>query len=196
MVKKIHLTFDIEYPSKESTSTCNFSEIVDLLAKHSVKGTFFFEGRWLHANSKKLLEFRKSGHKIGNHTYHHSPSSRLNLFGLRREILDTDALLRKYTVQDRISLLRLPYGDGRNLFRVRFVLKIMRRRHFHWNVNSFDYKLDSTKIINHIEDEIRKIGSESIATVLFHSWPDSTLTGLKYLLEKYPSDSFVTKITL
>ena len=63
--KKIALTFD-DGPSDLTT------EIIAILNKYKIKGTFFWVGKNM-ANNKTIIKLaKKSGHLIGNHSWNHN----------------------------------------------------------------------------------------------------------------------------
>jgi peptidoglycan-N-acetylglucosamine deacetylase len=104
---KISLTFD-NGPDAQVTPG-----VLDVLAEHAVKATFFTLGRNLAVPAQRAIAVRafEAGHRIGNHTFSHGTP-----FGeLQRpedgvdEILKTDALLG-----DLVGIERLfrPFGRG------------------------------------------------------------------------------------
>lgn len=60
----LHLTFD-DGPSQWTPP------ILDLLAEHKVKATFFVIGQHIAGNEGTLLRIDYEGHAIGNHTWSH-----------------------------------------------------------------------------------------------------------------------------
>jgi peptidoglycan/xylan/chitin deacetylase (PgdA/CDA1 family) len=64
--RRLVLTFD-DGPMKKKTP-----KILDLLAKHQVKATFFVVGRVIHAGTYRIVRrILKEGHTLANHSYHH-----------------------------------------------------------------------------------------------------------------------------
>lgn len=64
--RRLVLTFD-DGPMKKKTP-----RILDLLAKHKVKATFFVVGRVIHSGSYRIVRRAlKEGHTLANHSYHH-----------------------------------------------------------------------------------------------------------------------------
>ena len=61
----IALTFD-DGPHPEKTP-----EILNVLDRHEVKGTFYVVGENAQSNPKLIEDILRSGHEIGNHTFHH-----------------------------------------------------------------------------------------------------------------------------
>ncbi len=64
--KEIALTFD-DGPDQEITP-----QILEVLKKHRVKGTFFCIGRKLEKGGELLKRIDKAGHLVGNHSYTHA----------------------------------------------------------------------------------------------------------------------------
>jgi peptidoglycan/xylan/chitin deacetylase (PgdA/CDA1 family) len=105
---KISLTFD-NGPDPEVTP-----QVLDTLADHGLKATFFLLGRNLEVPEHRKLAVRafNEGHRLGNHSYSHGMP-----FGLLErpadavtEILRTDALLGELRGEER---LYRPHGRGR-----------------------------------------------------------------------------------
>jgi peptidoglycan-N-acetylglucosamine deacetylase len=97
--KYIALTFD-DGPQPHYTR-----QILDILAAHDIRATFFMIGKMVKAYPKLAREVRDGGHAIGNHTWGH-PSEPKNP---RAEVDDTNAILEK-TLGIKVELFRPPYG--------------------------------------------------------------------------------------
>lgn len=104
---KVSLTFD-NGPDLDTTPY-----VLDALARHDLKATFFTLGKNLAIPAQRLLAERafQAGHRIGNHSYHHAVP-----FGLVeqpeeavKEILATDALLGELAGSERLFR---PFGRG------------------------------------------------------------------------------------
>ena len=104
---KISLTFD-NGPDLDVTPG-----VLDTLAEHGLKATFFLLGKNLASPERRKLAVRafSEGHRLGNHSYSHTvpfgllekPAEAVN------EILYTDALLGELRGSER---LYRPYGRG------------------------------------------------------------------------------------
>ena len=71
--------------------------ILDTLARHQVKATFFLDGSWTKKypdEAKKILE---AGHEIGSHAYSHPDMSKLSLTRMQLEITRTNEVIRQAT---------------------------------------------------------------------------------------------------
>jgi peptidoglycan/xylan/chitin deacetylase (PgdA/CDA1 family) len=104
---KISLTFD-NGPDLQTTP-----HVLDTLAEHEVRATFFTLGRNLAVPAGRALAVRafREGHRLGNHSYHHATP-----FGLLErpadavvELASTDMLLGDLAGSERLFR---PYGGG------------------------------------------------------------------------------------
>lgn len=102
--KMIALTFDDGPHPKET------HEILDVLCKYNVKGTFFVVGKHTKWYSEALIRASKEGHEIGNHTFSHPDISNLNSDDITREIKECEDILVNLTGK-RPTLFRPPYGS-------------------------------------------------------------------------------------
>ncbi|MBN9645355.1 MAG: polysaccharide deacetylase family protein [Terrisporobacter othiniensis] len=102
--KIIALTFDDGPHPKET------HEVLDVLNKYNVKGTFFVVGKHANWYSKPLIRAAKEGHEIGNHTFTHPDISNLSSEDIKREIKECEDTLVKLTGK-KPTLFRPPYGS-------------------------------------------------------------------------------------
>lgn len=102
--KMISLTFDDGPHPKET------HEILDVLDKYNVKGTFFVVGKHANWYSEPLIRAAKEGHEIGNHTFSHPDISNLSSEDIKREIKECEDTLVKLTGK-KPTLFRPPYGS-------------------------------------------------------------------------------------
>lgn len=89
----VALTFD-DGPDPEVTP-----RVLDLLARHSAKATFFVIGEKAERHPDLIRAILEQGHTLGNHSYHHFPF--LMLKGkavLRREIESAQTLFKQFGV--------------------------------------------------------------------------------------------------
>ena len=102
--KLIALTFDDGPHPKET------NQILDVLKKYNVKGTFFIAGKHANWYPQPLVRASKEGHEIGNHTFNHPDISNLSNSQLEEEILKCEDILIKLTGK-KPTLFRPPYGS-------------------------------------------------------------------------------------
>ena len=103
--KEIALTFDINWAEEE-----HLDEILQVLKKYDVKGTFFIAGKHANWYPNPLVRASKEGHEIGNHTFNHPDITNLTNAQLEEEILKCEEILIKLTGK-KPTLFRPPYGS-------------------------------------------------------------------------------------
>ena len=136
-------------------------QLLDILAKHDVKATFFMIGNRIERHPKTVNRVIAEGHQIGNHTYSHPLLGFLPPFYIRREIERTDDLLQRSP----------PYGTfkvGEIVFRapvltrflpVAWVLAKGNRAHISCNVWSWDWTTQNPEKITETVLKKTKPGS-------------------------------------
>ena len=77
-------------------------QLLDLLAKHDVKATFFLIGKRIERHPETVSRIIAEGHQIGNHTYSHPLLGFLPPTYVQREIERTDRLLRQHGIAGEI----------------------------------------------------------------------------------------------
>ena len=112
--KVVYLTFD------DGPSTTNTPEVLKILDKYNVKGTFFIMGKSIEANKKATSEILKkiasNGHAIANHSYSHDysylyPNRVINIERFMEEYNKTNNLLKFVLVKDfETRVVRFPGG--------------------------------------------------------------------------------------
>lgn len=108
---EIALTFD------DGPHPVHTARLLDILARHQVKGTFFVNGIWLDRGRglagparSVLMRAELEGHAIANHTYSHALLSRLPPEKQRWEIVANELLVSQIT-GSRMRIFRPPYGQ-------------------------------------------------------------------------------------
>jgi peptidoglycan/xylan/chitin deacetylase (PgdA/CDA1 family) len=86
--KVVAMTFD-DGPDPRHTP-----RFLDVLDHHRVKATFFMIGRNVERYPEVARDVLRRGHEIGNHSYSHPKLVLMTPRRVRKEIEDTDALLR------------------------------------------------------------------------------------------------------
>lgn len=185
---KITLTFDVEFPGSPSGGNQNLSSILSALHQRNIRAIFFVEGRWAVAYPEQLRAIANAGHAIGNHMFHHAHSVNLTSLGFVREYRNTRRTINSLIGRNSKLIFRLPYGSGSASFRIRLVMKLIGTKHVGWHVDSFDWRDDKNTVVNNLKKQLSNCSEEVI--ILFHSWPNSTIAGLEYLLDTYKSTDF------
>ena len=86
----VALTFD---DSPHATST---PRILDLLAAHDARATFFMIGEHVAGNEEIVRRLIGEGHELGNHMMSDAPSARLSPAEFERQLLQTHELLSRF----------------------------------------------------------------------------------------------------
>ncbi|HIK43459.1 MAG TPA: polysaccharide deacetylase family protein, partial [Leptolyngbyaceae cyanobacterium M65_K2018_010] len=68
-------------------------QILDILAAHGVKATFFMVGQAMASYPEVAAQVIRQGHEVGNHSWSHHSLNRLGPAAIRREITTTDVLI-------------------------------------------------------------------------------------------------------
>ena len=89
--KYIALTFD-DGPNNEFTP-----QLLDILAKHDVKATFFVMGAYVDEYPEVARRIVNDGHMIGNHTYNHPDLSTLEAEDVLTQFLWTQESIEDVT---------------------------------------------------------------------------------------------------
>lgn len=125
------LTFD-DGPNEPYTS-----EILGILKRYNVQATFFLVGKNVETYPDAARAIVLAGHSIGNHSYSHPDLVWDTDAAVRRQILKTDAIIRRVTGQTT-RLFRPPFGseDFLTLHQARKLGYIM----VEWSVSARDWK--------------------------------------------------------
>ena len=110
--------------------------LLDVLAKHNVKATFFMIGNRIAKHPETVDRVIAEGHQIGNHTYSHPVLGFLPPFYVQRQIERTDDLIRQHGIVEEI-VFRAPMLT--RFLSVAYVLAKLDRTHISCDVWSWDW---------------------------------------------------------
>jgi peptidoglycan/xylan/chitin deacetylase (PgdA/CDA1 family) len=136
--KQLALTYD-DGPNDPHTQ-----HLLDVLARHQVRATFFLIGRYVRQRPDIVRELIKAGHVVGNHTFTHP----LLIFKSAREVrsqLESCNRALTEAVGEHSNLFRPPFGGRRPA-----VLRIARQTGLEpvmWNVTGYDWNATSAEQI-------------------------------------------------
>jgi peptidoglycan/xylan/chitin deacetylase (PgdA/CDA1 family) len=102
-INSFYLTFD-GAPNPPGTD-----RILEVLAEHNVKATFFMEGKRLEEEAPCALRVLEAGHDIGNHSYTHPDFDTIPIAQCLEEVNKTDLILYE-KLGLKTKLLRPPSG--------------------------------------------------------------------------------------
>src|SRR5437867_9403225 len=100
----IAMTFD-DGPSAVLTP-----KLLDLLAAHHIKATFFVIGENVAEHPEIVARAAREGHEIANHSWSHPNFAKMSQEGVRSQLQRTDDEI-KSTTGKRPTLFRPPYGS-------------------------------------------------------------------------------------
>lgn len=146
--KVVALTFD-DGPDPATTPA-----VLENLAKHDVKATFFVVGQRAEAHPQLLKKISAAGHELGNHSYSHQDFNRVTGSEIRTEITRTNKIIEKITGQKSI-LFRPPGGYLSNeMIRITQEEKV-KVAYWSWETDSKDWRSSNSKqiadfVTNHI----------------------------------------------
>ena len=132
-------------------------QLLDVLAKHNVKATFFMIGNRVEKHPETVNRIIAEDHQIGNHSYSHPLLGFLPPAYVQRQIERTDNLLQRFSVTDEI-LFRAPVLT--RFLPVAYVLAKADRTHISCNVWSWDWTTQNPDKIT--ETVLRKTEPGSI----------------------------------
>ncbi|WP_297639131.1 polysaccharide deacetylase family protein, partial [uncultured Clostridium sp.] len=174
--KEVFLTFD-DGPSK------NTPEILKILKKYKVHGTFFVLGSNVEnssANKKYVKDAYKSGNAIANHTYSHNfkkiyPRNRVDVKAFMGEYHKTDKILKGVLGSNfETKVMRMPggymsrkYYKDKNLGALNKALNKEKIVSIDWNIDSTDtsaVRVPANKIVSNTIKAVRN--SEDIVLLM------------------------------
>jgi peptidoglycan-N-acetylglucosamine deacetylase len=184
---RVALTFD-DGPDIRFTP-----QVLDILAKHDVKATFFLIGARAGAHREITKRIHDEGHAIGNHTYWHPNLPNESLERLRWELTETEKVIEDI-IGFKPRLFRSPYGALNE--EIVKTLSEMDHTVIGWDVDSVDWKLPGADIVS--DNVLSNVGFGSI--ILMHDGGDwsmdlsGTVQGLDRIISKLREDEtkFVT----
>ncbi|MEK7641516.1 MAG: polysaccharide deacetylase family protein [Patescibacteria group bacterium] len=103
--KQIIFTFDA------GSGDASVQPILQTLAAHGVKGTFFMTGVWAIRNPALTRAITAAGHEVFNHSYNHPHLTELSDQDIVTELTHADVALASVTGSSTKPYFRPPYGD-------------------------------------------------------------------------------------
>jgi peptidoglycan-N-acetylglucosamine deacetylase len=154
-------------------------QVLDVLAKHDVKATFFLIGARAEAHRDITKRIHDEGHAIGNHTYWHPNLPKEDLERLYWELTENERVIEDIT-GFKPRLFRSPYGALNEE-----IVKMLGEKDnmvIGWDVDSLDWKQPGADIIS--DNILSNVGFGSI--ILMHDGGDWSmdLSGTPQALDK------------
>ena len=175
--KKIAITFDAAWTNQDTDA------LIEVLAKHNAKATFFIVGDWAKSFPESVKAFYDAGHTIANHSDTHKAFSKCSKQEIKEEILNCNEKLEGI-IGEKVTLLRAPSGDYTN--QSIEVAKSLDMTTIQWDCDSLDYqKLSVDEIVNRV---ISRVTNGSI--VLFHNGVENTAPALDKVLTELEKQGY------
>lgn len=182
--KVVALTFD-DGPSKK------VDKILSILKDENVKATFFLIGSEIDKYPNEAKKLVISGQEIGNHTYSHNRMIFKSPSYIKKEIEDTDRLIRKIGYKDTIQF-RPP--NGKKLVLLPYYLEKNNRKTILWDLEPNSYpeiNSDSDKIVKYVIDNA-KPGSIILLHPMYDE-KDITINSIKGIIEGLKKKGYTFK---
>ena len=151
----IYLSFD------DGPHALHSARLLDLLAQHEAKATFFLLGDVAQDEPELVARMLAQGHAIGNHSMTHPRMSGLGGRAIWDEVDRADAVLARFDGQRR-HLFRPPHG---RLTPAMVAGSLWRRQPLVlWTLDSLDYKLEPQAVARRLSERLPVSGD----VILFH----------------------------
>jgi peptidoglycan/xylan/chitin deacetylase (PgdA/CDA1 family) len=160
---KIYLTFD-DGPTEGVTP-----RVLEMLAKHEAKATFFCLGRNVEKHPDIYRMILEDGHSVGNHSYSHLKGFRSSLRGYVEDV----KLAGKYIDS---KLFRPPYG---RIYPAQVRALKKNYQIIMWDVLSVDYnpRISGDRVVHNVVSNVQPGSivvfhdSDKAASNLYHALP-------------------------
>lgn len=193
--QQMALTFD-DGPNDPHTL-----HLLDLLAAHGVKATFFLIGKYVRQRPDIVRAIQQQGHAIGNHTYTHPNLIFVSSARVRQELEDCrkaleDAGADAAATGKHATLFRPPFGG-----RLPHVLRIARSLGLipvMWSVTAYDWNAKSSDaVFGHVLRQVSSRKRPRGEIILLHDGGHlafaadraHTVEAVRRMLEKYSAEN-------
>ncbi|WP_245679701.1 polysaccharide deacetylase family protein [Actinomadura hibisca] len=175
--KCVALTFD----DGPMSST---AELLDVLAAHQARATFFLVGRNVAARPDLVRRELAAGHELGNHSYTHADLGRSSAAKVREELERTQEAIEQ-AAGVTPTLMRPPYGStDKNLA---LTAKRMGMAQILWSVDPLDWNARDRATV---ERRIVK-GVRPGRILLMHDIHASTVAAVPAILRRLAAQGYV-----
>jgi peptidoglycan/xylan/chitin deacetylase (PgdA/CDA1 family) len=177
---EIVLTFD-DGPLRHNTLA-----VLDALAAHCTKATFFLVGRMALSDPEMVREIGRRGHTIGTHTWSHRNLKSVLAAQARGEIELGISAVQRALGAPIAPFFRFPYlSDPKGM---QDYLGERRIALFSIDADSFDYRTQNPATVQ--RSIVRQLLEKRKGIVLFHDIQPSTANALKGLLDELKARGF------
>ncbi|MCS6938781.1 MAG: polysaccharide deacetylase family protein [Roseiflexaceae bacterium] len=165
--------------------------ILDALRERGVTITFFLTGRWMRANPDLVRQMVADGHELANHTVNHPDLTTLDDDAIRRELNETEAILREIAPGATTRpFFRPPYGAYNER-----VLRVALSEGYlpvYWTLDSLDSVGEPKTPEFLVERVTGKLSPDDLrgAIILAHCGSDATADALPEILDRFAAMGF------
>lgn len=139
-------------------------EILKILKKYSVKGTFFVIGEYIKSRPSLLDQIQMEGHQVGYHSYQHKYPWLVGPFQTYHDMKIEEITFNEIGVQNATGIYRPPYGKL-NLISLIYCL-VKRRKIIFWSIDPRDYECsDPNTIYSRV---MTSLSNRANNVILFH----------------------------
>lgn len=169
--KQIALSFDAAWGNEDT------KDILDILAKHDVKVTFFMTGGWVENYPEDVKAIYAAGHDLGNHSENHKDMPTLSNEQQKEELMKVHNKVKELTGYE-MFLFRPPYGSYNN----NLILNAKDCGYYtiQWDVDSLDWKNYGVESIIKTVTQHKHLGNGSI--ILCHNGAKYTAQALDEMI--------------
>src|SRR4029077_4396997 len=174
----IAMTFD-DGPSAALTP-----KLLDLLAAHHIKATFFLIGQNVAENPEIVAREAREGHEVANHSWSHPNLAKMSDGGVRDQLRKTDEAIRSAAGHGP-TLLRPPYGSitarQKKWINQEFGYKIVL-----WDVDPLDWRRPGPNVVCNRIIKMARAGS----IILAHDIHPGTIEAMPCVLNQLEAKGF------
>jgi peptidoglycan/xylan/chitin deacetylase (PgdA/CDA1 family) len=142
----VALTFD------DGPTAVHTDSVLDLLAEHGARATFFMIGRAMERNPGVVARVVRDRHELGNHSWSHRRMVLKSPGTIRREVERTDSLIRAAGQAGEI-FVRPPYG--KRLLGLPLYLARRDRPVVLWDLEPDTYHARADDMVGHVLERVR-----------------------------------------
>ncbi|RTL71163.1 MAG: polysaccharide deacetylase family protein [Hyphomicrobiales bacterium] len=179
-LKEVVLTFD-DGPWPHNTRA-----VLEALAKHCTKATFFSIGKHAMWHPEILKEVAAAGHTVGTHTWSHANMAKLKGEKLTAELERGFSAVKIALGQPPHSFFRFPF-----LKDPKEAMEYLGKRNiavFSHDLDSFDFKIKKPEEV--IKSVMTKLDKKGKGIILMHDLQTATATALPELLDRLKAEGY------
>ncbi|MGL5617245.1 MAG: polysaccharide deacetylase family protein [Sarcina sp.] len=200
--KIVFLTFD-DGPSK------NTLQILDILGRYNVHGTFFALGNEVEKNKEYLKNIYEEGNAIGNHTYSHDykflyPNNSISVNNYLEEYNKTENIMKSILGENfATNLIRMPGGEMSRRYYKDPNLKSLKDEFnknqissIDWNALNGDAENRNYSVNELVENTKKSSVGKNHVVVLMHDTDKKYLTvrALPEIIEYFKGEGYSFKV--